>query len=141
MVRLAHFRIAGVGLELHAFERIGDRFWIVGLALVGRGGQHLDHRADLMEVQLDAVFLLEFVGELFRLVVFDVGIPDTHDFQVINAIFLDRSRRTESGSIDGVDRHAHVGVFQRFHQQGKIVTPVAGQDCIGAGSLDLGCIA
>jgi len=94
-----------------------------------------------MEIQLDTVFLLEFVGKCFRFIILDIRIPYAHDLQVIDTIFLDGSGSTKAGTINGVNRDVQIGILQGFDQQRRSLPQLASENGIGTGGFDLGGIA
>ena len=142
VVVLAHEALAAAEkLGLHALELFCDRFRVVRLGSVCRLRQHphlVDHprvvkRDTLLGAERGLCFL-RFrrggVSDAFR------NLEDV----VRQPGLLDRSWAAGAASVIGVPVYLQAGVCGGLQQEREVLSPVAGDDAVGAGDLDLGDI-
>ena len=145
MIGGAHFDFAGVGLELHAFELVGDLLGIDRLGLLDRPGQHVHLVVDPQVVESEvlrraAVFRVERIGELLSLVRLDVGVVLGDLLHLAFARGTNSGHHAQATEVIGIESCIQAGILGRLDQKSGIVTPVAANDHVGTGRLDLGDI-
>ena len=142
MVDGAHFDLAGVARELHAFQLVGNLYRIGRPGALDRFREHVHLRvhAQVIERQVlgrAAVFLVPLVGEFFGLVRHDVAVPLGDLLHLAFTRVADRRQRAEAAAVVGIERRGEAGVLGRLDQQRHVVAPVAGDDGVGVGLLHL----
>src|SRR6266567_3716686 len=140
MVFLAHEAIAAVeDVELHAFQLGGNLGDVERLCLVDGRDQHADFidgaRIEQAEVVLGPQRLLEILRRLVR----DIGqaLADL-EHTVVDAALLDGGRAAGAGRIISVPVDLQARIRGGFQQKREVLPPIAGDDAVSPGRLDLG---
>ena len=143
MIVGAHPDFARVALVFHSFERFRDGERVGRFRLVHRLGEHLELglRGVVVKILLNLlVSLVVGVVEFLDLVVGDVRMPCQHLRDMVRTGRADRTGCAGVVRIDRVVGNVQAGVLARLDQQREVRAPVAGDDRLRAGCLDLGDI-